>query len=95
MIKAELEVSSTGRDTDCVVRVCDLYPDGRSMLVVEYVRLSKQRAVQTACGASAGARPPSGTRSACLLRGANTAPPHHALPASSVTCSQPGEAAAP
>lgn len=35
-IRAELFVSSTARDTDVIVRVSDVYPDGRSILIVEY-----------------------------------------------------------
>ncbi|MEZ5943118.1 MAG: CocE/NonD family hydrolase [Planctomycetaceae bacterium] len=33
---AELEVSSTARDTDFIVRISDVYPDGRSILIVDY-----------------------------------------------------------
>jgi predicted acyl esterase len=33
---ADLAVSSTARDTDFMVRVSDVYPDGRSILVIEY-----------------------------------------------------------
>lgn len=35
-VRAELFVSSTARDTDFIVRVCDVYPDGRSILIVDY-----------------------------------------------------------
>ena len=35
-IRAELFLSSTARDTDLIVRVSDVYPDGRSILIVEY-----------------------------------------------------------
>lgn len=35
-IKAEVFVSSTAKDTDFVVRVTDVYPDGRSILLVDY-----------------------------------------------------------
>ncbi len=35
-IQAELHISSTAKDTDFVVRVCDVYPDGRSILIVDY-----------------------------------------------------------
>lgn len=35
-IRTELFLSSTARDTDLIVRVCDVYPDGRSILIVEY-----------------------------------------------------------
>jgi len=35
-VLAELQVSSTARDTDFMVRVSDVYPDGRSILLIEY-----------------------------------------------------------
>lgn len=35
-IFAELYISSTARDTDFIVRVSDVYPDGRSILIVDY-----------------------------------------------------------
>jgi predicted acyl esterase len=35
-VRAELYVSSTARDTDFIVRVSDVYPDGRSILIVDY-----------------------------------------------------------
>ena len=35
-VQAELYVSSTARDTDFIVRVSDVYPDGRSILIVDY-----------------------------------------------------------
>ncbi len=35
-IQAELFVSSTAKDTDFIVRVSDVYPDGRSILIVDY-----------------------------------------------------------
>jgi predicted acyl esterase len=35
-IRADLFLSSTAQDTDLIVRVCDVYPDGRSILLVEY-----------------------------------------------------------
>ena len=35
-IKAEVFVSSTARDTDFILRVTDVYPDGRSILLVDY-----------------------------------------------------------
>lgn len=33
---ADLWVSSTARDTDFIVRISDVYPDGRSILIVDY-----------------------------------------------------------
>ncbi|MCA9083820.1 MAG: CocE/NonD family hydrolase [Planctomycetaceae bacterium] len=35
-IQAELFLSSTAPDTDVIVRVSDVYPDGRSILIVDY-----------------------------------------------------------
>lgn len=35
-VRAELLVSSTARDTDFIVRISDVYPDGRSILIVDY-----------------------------------------------------------
>jgi putative CocE/NonD family hydrolase len=35
-VKAELYLSSTARDTDVIVRVSDVYPDGKSILIVDY-----------------------------------------------------------
>ena len=35
-MKAEIFVSSTARDTDFIVRVSDVYPDGRSILLIDY-----------------------------------------------------------
>ena len=35
-VQVELFVSSTARDTDFIVRVSDVYPDGRSILIVDY-----------------------------------------------------------
>lgn len=35
-IKAEIFASSTAKDTDFIVRVSDVYPDGRSILLVDY-----------------------------------------------------------
>jgi predicted acyl esterase len=42
-VRAELYVSSTARDADVIVRVSDVYPDGRSMLVMDYVRRLRYR----------------------------------------------------
>jgi len=35
-VEAEFYFSSTARDTDLIVRVCDVYPDGRSILLIGY-----------------------------------------------------------
>lgn len=42
-IQAELFVSSNAPDTDFIVRVSDVYPDGRSILIVDYVRRARYR----------------------------------------------------
>jgi putative CocE/NonD family hydrolase len=38
LVKAKLFVSSTARDTDAIVRLTDVYPDGRSILLSDMVR---------------------------------------------------------
>ena len=43
-VRAELFVSSTAKDTDFIVRVSDVYPDGRSILLVEYPWRARYRA---------------------------------------------------
>ncbi|MBI3875367.1 MAG: CocE/NonD family hydrolase [Verrucomicrobia bacterium] len=43
LVKVELHVSSTARDTDFLVRVSDVYPDGRSMLLMDYPRRARYR----------------------------------------------------
>jgi putative CocE/NonD family hydrolase len=35
-VKAEIYFSSTARDTDVIVRVSDVYPDGKSVLIIDY-----------------------------------------------------------
>jgi uncharacterized protein len=42
-VRAELYVSSSARDTDFIVRVSDVYPDGRSILLMDYVRRARYR----------------------------------------------------
>ncbi|MBI3880386.1 MAG: CocE/NonD family hydrolase [Verrucomicrobia bacterium] len=42
-VRAELYVASTARDTDFFVRVSDVYPDGRSILIADYVRRARYR----------------------------------------------------
>lgn len=42
-VQAELYVSSTAPDTDFIVRVSDVYPDGRSLLLMDYVRRARYR----------------------------------------------------
>jgi putative CocE/NonD family hydrolase len=42
-IRAELLVSSDAKDTDFIVRISDVYPDGRSILLVDYVRRARYR----------------------------------------------------
>ena len=38
LVKAKLFVSSTAKDTDVIVRLTDVYPDGRSILISDMVR---------------------------------------------------------
>jgi putative CocE/NonD family hydrolase len=42
-VRAELYVASTARDTDFIVRITDVYPDGRSHLIMDYVRRARHR----------------------------------------------------
>ncbi len=42
-VHAELYVSSTARDTDLIVRISDVYPDGRSILIVDYPMRARYR----------------------------------------------------
>ena len=43
LVKAELQVSSDAKDTDFIVRISDVYPDGRSILIIDYVRRARYR----------------------------------------------------
>jgi predicted acyl esterase len=43
IVKAELLVTSSAKDTDFIVRVSDVYPDGRSILLVDYIRRGRYR----------------------------------------------------
>jgi putative CocE/NonD family hydrolase len=43
LVKAELYVTSTAPDTDFIVRVSDVYPDGRSILLMDYIRRARYR----------------------------------------------------
>lgn len=42
-VKAELWLASSAKDTDVIVRVSDVYPDGRSILLIDYVRRLRYR----------------------------------------------------
>jgi putative CocE/NonD family hydrolase len=42
-VRAEVYLSSDARDTDVIVRVCDVYPDGRSILLMDSVRRARYR----------------------------------------------------
>lgn len=42
-IKAEVFVSSTAKDTDFFLRVTDVYPDGRSILLMDYPLRARYR----------------------------------------------------
>jgi len=42
-VRAELYVSSSARDCDFIVRISDVYPDGRSILIADYIRRARYR----------------------------------------------------
>jgi len=42
-VEAEIFLSSTAKDTDVIVRVSDVYPDGRSILLIDYPRRLRYR----------------------------------------------------
>jgi predicted acyl esterase/glycerophosphoryl diester phosphodiesterase len=42
-VHAELFISSTARDTDFIVRISDVYPDGRSILIIDYPLRARYR----------------------------------------------------
>ncbi|MFO0904312.1 MAG: CocE/NonD family hydrolase [Pirellulales bacterium] len=42
-VEAQLYVTSTTKDADFIVRVSDVYPDGRSILLLDYVRRGRYR----------------------------------------------------
>lgn len=42
-VEAELFLSSTAKDTDVIVRVSDVYPDGRSILLIDYPQRVRYR----------------------------------------------------
>jgi uncharacterized protein len=42
-VRAELFVSSSAPDTDFIVRVSDVYPDGRSLLIADYILRARYR----------------------------------------------------
>lgn len=42
-VTAEIFVSSTAKDTDFILRVSDVYPDGRSMLLMDYPMRARYR----------------------------------------------------
>ena len=42
-VRAELFVSSTAPDSDFIVRVTDVYPDGRSILIMDALRRARFR----------------------------------------------------
>lgn len=43
LVKTELFVSSSAKDTDFIVRVSDVYPDGRSILIIDMIRRARFR----------------------------------------------------
>jgi predicted acyl esterase len=42
-VKAEVWISSTAPDTDFILRLCDVYPDGRSILLMDYPLRTRYR----------------------------------------------------
>jgi putative CocE/NonD family hydrolase len=42
-VHAELFISSDAPDTDFIVRISDVYPDGRSILIADYIRRARYR----------------------------------------------------
>jgi putative CocE/NonD family hydrolase len=42
-VTAEVWVSSTAKDTDFILRVSDVYPDGRSILLMDYPQRARYR----------------------------------------------------
>jgi uncharacterized protein len=42
-VRAELYVTSSAPDCDFIVRVTDVYPDGRSILIIDYIRRARYR----------------------------------------------------
>jgi predicted acyl esterase len=42
-VQADLWITSDAKDTDVIVRVSDVYPDGRSILIMDYVRRARYR----------------------------------------------------
>lgn len=42
-VQTEIFLTSTAKDTDVIVRVSDVYPDGRSILIIDYVRRARYR----------------------------------------------------
>lgn len=42
-VRAEIYLSSTARDTDLLVRISDVYPDGRSILICDYPLRARYR----------------------------------------------------
>ncbi len=44
-VQTEVYLTSTAKDTDVIVRVSDVYPDGRSILIIDYVRRARYATV--------------------------------------------------
>ena len=42
-VHVELFITSTARDTDFIVKVCDVYPDGRSIALINSIRRARYR----------------------------------------------------
>jgi len=43
LVKTELFVASSAKDTDFIVRISDVYPDGRSILMIDMIRRARFR----------------------------------------------------
>jgi putative CocE/NonD family hydrolase len=42
-VQAEVFITSTAKDTDLIIRVSDVYPDGRSILIMDMIRRARYR----------------------------------------------------
>ncbi|MEI9893125.1 MAG: CocE/NonD family hydrolase [Chthoniobacter sp.] len=58
-VQAEIFASSTAKDTDFILRVSDVYPDGRSMLLMDYplrARYPRRASTRKCCSRPASRR---------------------------------------
>ena len=56
-VSAHLSASSSAVDTDWVVRLCDVFPDGRSLNVVEGIQRARFRGVGLSAASFTAAGP--------------------------------------